>query len=99
MLKSRTMYRALVVGALIGFLVAIWDLAFGGFHVSVAGVRLSSWEVYKPLRFAEICALAAFWLHDRGVDERGTSWNGFERHAGLIAAAIERGAGARFQTL
>jgi hypothetical protein len=85
---TRILYRVFAAAAIVSFLIAIWDLAFGGFHFVVLGVRLSSREAYKPLAYGELCAALAFVGHDIGADERDASWSGFSRRAGTIAAAV-----------
>src|SRR5262245_58769309 len=60
----------------------------GGFHLTVAGIRISSSEAYKPFRNGLACACAAFWLHDRA--HHNTWWDRLRTWSAPIAA----GAGA-----
>ena len=53
------LYTTLGVVACIGFAVAVWDLTLGGFYFRVLGVRISSWEVYKPFRIGMVAIVAA----------------------------------------
>jgi len=59
------LYTTLGVVACIGFAVAVWDLTMGGFYFRVLGVRLSSWEVYKPFRIGMVAIVAAIALTHR----------------------------------
>ena len=61
----RFLKHALGWFAAISFTVAIYDLVTGGFHLTIAGIRISSFEAYKPFRNGIVCACAAFWLGDR----------------------------------
>jgi hypothetical protein len=71
---TRFLKYALGWWAVISFAVAIYDLVTGGFHFTVAGIRISSFEAYKPFRNGIICACAAFWLRDRAAGH-DTWWN------------------------
>src|SRR5262245_21601174 len=69
---TRFLKHALAWWAAISFAVALYDVFTGGFHLSVAGIRLSSSEAYKPFRNGIISAVAAFWLRDREAGDE--SW-------------------------
>ena len=81
---TRFLKHALAWWAAISFGVAIYDLITGGFHLTIAGIRISSFEVYKPFRNGIACACAAFWLHDRQV-HGDTWWNRLTRWAAPLA--------------
>ena len=81
----RKLQVALAAIALVALSVAVWDLVVGGFYFRVLGVRLSSWEVYKPFRFGMAAAVAAIWLNDWLSDPAGVSWNAILRCGRWIA--------------
>jgi hypothetical protein len=60
--SARLAWRICTLVALVSFLVAAWDLAFGGFRFAVFGVRISSWELYRPVVVGTLFAAAAFGL-------------------------------------
>jgi Oligosaccharyl transferase STT3, N-terminal len=78
---------ALLLVALIALAVAIWDVTIGGFYFTVLGLRVSSWESYKPFRIGLVALLAAAWLHDRAASPTGTTWHRLGRSTSVIAAA------------
>jgi hypothetical protein len=78
----------LALVAIVNFAIAAGDLSIGGFSITVFGLRLSSWEVYKPLTYGIVSALLAFWIRDSVAEPDAISWNVFHRRAGSIAAAI-----------
>jgi len=95
---TRLLKYALALWAAVSFAVAIYDMITGGFHIAVAGIRLSSFEAYKPFRNGLACACAAFWLNDREAHnttwwDRLTSWAG---PLALGAAALSVVAAIRF---
>src|SRR5438128_1202147 len=61
--------------------VALWDVTTGGFYFTLGGVRLSSWEVYKPFRNGMVAMVAALWLHDRVAERHKTTWHILPRWA------------------
>ncbi len=63
----RVFYTTLAVVAGVAFAIALWDLTMGGFYFRVLGVRLSSWESYKPF------------AHWDARDRRGNRDAGLER--------------------
>jgi hypothetical protein len=71
-----------------GLAIALWDVSAGGFHFNVLGIRVSSWEAYKPFRIGILATTAAFWLHDRAVEPDRTSWRLLHRWAPWIAGGI-----------
>ena len=71
--------------ALVELAVALCDLTTGGFYVRVLGVRVSSWEVYKPFRIGMLAAVVAMWLHDRDAEPALASWNVMQRRGRWIA--------------
>jgi len=81
--------RVLTAVSLISFAVAAWDLATGGFNFRVLGIRVSSWEVYKPLRNGSLCAVVAVYLHDRAAPTHATTWQKLQRAGpGLMAVFV-----------
>lgn len=88
---ARVVERALAACALACFAVATWDVATGGFRFRALGIRVSSWEAYKPLRAGLLCAVAAVWLHDRAPVGVASTWNRLEavsRWAAMSLAAV-----------
>jgi hypothetical protein len=59
MSRLRTFQIALAVVVLGAASVAVWDLVMGGFYFRVLGIRLSSWEAYKPFRVSMLAAVTA----------------------------------------
>jgi hypothetical protein len=57
----------------------------GGFSVVLLGIRISAWDVYKPMRNGAVCTMLALWLHDRTAVRRA-SWNWLKTWAPTIAA-------------
>src|SRR5262245_35926554 len=87
-MTRRVIFLALIALAVLAFAIAVVDLVAGGFHVRVLGIRISSWEIYKPLAYGEALAFAAFWLHDSRAEPEAASWNGLARRAGAIVIAV-----------
>lgn len=88
-MASTTAGRRLELGfafvAVAAFAVALDDLIAGGFHFVVLGVRVSSWEAYKPFRIGVIAAIAALCIHDAQSDARKSAWSAIEQLAPWIA--------------
>ena len=82
------LYTTLGVVACVGFAVAVWDLTMGGFYFRVLGVRLSSWEVYKPFRLGMVAIVAAIAIRDRLVEPTQTSWELIHWRGRWIAGAV-----------
>jgi hypothetical protein len=76
---------ALAIVAVAAFSVVLWDLFAGGFYVRVLGVRLSSWETYKPFRIGMLATALSIWLHDRASPPADTSWMKLARWGPWIA--------------
>ena len=87
-MTTRTIQLVLVAVGLGGLAVALWDVSMGGFYFTVLGVRVSSWEAYKPFRIGMLAMIAAFWLHDRAAAPEETSWRILPRWAPWIAAGV-----------
>jgi len=68
--------------------VALWDVLLGGFHFNVLGIRVSSWEAYKPIRVGLLAMIAAILLNDRTAAADRTSWRMLPRWAPWIAAGV-----------
>lgn len=81
-------YTTVTVVGGVAFAVVFWDMAFGGFYFRVLGVRVSSWEVYKPFRIGMIAIVAAMAAHDWMAEPGQTSWKAIGRWSGWIAGAI-----------
>jgi hypothetical protein len=88
MMMTRTIQLVLVALGLVGLGVALWDVSMGGFYFNILGIRVSSWEVYKPFRIGMLATVAAFCLHDRTAARDHTSWRMIHRSAPWIAAGI-----------
>src|SRR5439155_14506790 len=70
--RWRKVEAALIALAAISCAVVIWDLTVGGFSWRVLGVRVSSWETYRPFRNDLLFAVSPFWLLDwRSVHAAG----------------------------
>lgn len=82
---ARWLQRALAAWAVISVAIATFDIAFGRFSFDWLGIRISSWEAYKPLRNGLISASLALWLHDWDA-EAVSSWNWIARWSRLFAA-------------
>jgi hypothetical protein len=85
---AQRIQRALVLLGLGGLAVALWDVSMGGFYFNVFGIRVSSWEAYKPFRIGLLAMIAALWLHDRTAAPDHMSWRTLLRWSPWIAAAI-----------
>ena len=98
-MTGRRLGWALVIVAAATFAVALYDVVFGGFHFVVFGIRLSSWEAYKPFRIALGASIAALYVHDRRSDVHRPAWAAIERLAPWVAAGAavtSVGMGLRF---
>jgi hypothetical protein len=84
----RVFYTTLAVVAGVAFAIALWDLTMGGFYFRVLGVRLSSWESYKPFAIGMLAIVAAIAMRDWNVDQARTSWKAVARRGAWIAAAL-----------
>jgi hypothetical protein len=82
---SRWLKRGMMGLAGVSFAVAAYDFLFGGFYFAPFGVRISSWEAYKPFRNGMVFACVALWLHDR-ESEAAASWFWIARWSRPIAA-------------
>jgi hypothetical protein len=78
----------LALVAIVNFAIAARDLSIGGFNITVFGLRLSSWEVYKPLTYGIVSALLAFWIRDSTVDPDRMSWARLPFWSGWLTAAV-----------
>jgi oligosaccharyl transferase STT3 subunit len=87
-MRSRTIQLVLVALGLVGLGVALWDASMGGFYFRVLGMRVSSWEAYKPFRIGMLAMIAAIWLHDSTAAPNHTCWSLFHRWAPWIAAGM-----------
>src|ERR1700738_174311 len=86
MRATRRIQIALVTLGLGSLAVALWDVTMGGFYFTVGGIRVSSWEAYKPFRLGMVAMVAAFWLNDRAAETDKTTWHALPRWAPWIAA-------------
>jgi hypothetical protein len=87
-MTTRTIQLVLLALGVVGLAVALWDVSMGGFYFNVLGIRVSSWEAYKPLRFGMLAMIAALWLNDRTAAQDQTSWRMLPGWAPWIAAGI-----------
>jgi len=83
-----TVETALTICALASFAAVVWDVARGGFYFTILGLRISSWETYKPLRNGLFCTVAALYLHDRTAARHEALWQGLSRRAPWIVASV-----------
>jgi hypothetical protein len=88
MTTTRTIQLVLVAIGVGGLAVALWDVSMGGFYFNVRGIRVSSWEAYKPFRIGMLAIIAALWLKDRTAAPDQTSWRMLLRWAPWIAAGV-----------
>jgi len=88
MARTRALQLGLVALGLGGLAVALWDVSKGGFYFNILGIRVSSWEAYKPFRIGMLAMIAAFWLKDRWAAPDQTSWRRLPRWAPWITAGI-----------
>jgi hypothetical protein len=86
--RSRTIQVALVAFGLGALGVALWDVTMDGFYFRVLGIRVSSWEAYKPFRIGMLAIIAAIWLRDFTAAPDRTSWRLLHQWAPWIAACI-----------
>lgn len=78
-------YTSLAVVAATAFTVVLCDLTTGGFYYRVLGMRISSWEVYKPFRVGMVAIVTAIALHDWLADPATTTWHALLRWGRWIA--------------
>src|SRR3954464_12636080 len=86
--RLQLVHLVLLLIGIVGFAVASGDLLVGGFYFHIAGIRVSSWEAYKPFRIGMLAIIAALWLHDRSSDADHTSWQHLPKWATWIAAGV-----------
>jgi len=82
----RALKWSLAAWAVISLAIALDDVVLGGFYFTVAGLRISSFEAYKPFRNGMMCACAAFWLNDRDAGSI-SSWARVRQLSLPLAAA------------
>src|SRR5262245_7968577 len=80
LLSRRAVWLALLACGGVELAVAIWDLAGHSFYYEVLGLRISSWEAYKPFRVGMTAIVVALWLHDHDAPSRAT-WHRLTRLA------------------
>jgi hypothetical protein len=76
--------RLFILVALAAFAVAAYDVAAGGFYATVLGVRISSWEAFRPFAIGVAATSIALWLTDR--DSAIPFWDRLARAAPALAA-------------
>jgi hypothetical protein len=84
-LRYNGVKRLLFTTAVLAFAVALYDLVIGGFHYTIAGLRLSSWDAFKPAAIGILATGAAWWRSDR--TRTPTTWERVGRAAPRLAAA------------
>src|SRR5262245_5340596 len=84
----RALRWTLLVCAACAFLVALFDIAGGSFSFRILGVRVSSWDSYKPFRVGMLAMVSALWLHDHGASPTVSTWHRIDRIAPIVTAAI-----------
>jgi hypothetical protein len=87
MLVARKLRIPLLILGVGAFAVAVWDITMGGFYFTIVGVRVSSWEAYKPFRLGMLATILSFWLNDSDARSTATTWYWLGRSASAIAAA------------
>jgi hypothetical protein len=80
--------KALIVIGAAALAVAVWDVATGGFYYTIAGIRVSSREAYKPFRLGMLAIVAAIWLRDLHAAPGDTSWERLPKWTAWITVAI-----------
>ena len=80
--------KALLVFGAAALAVAVWDVATGGFYYTVAGIRVSSREAYKPFRFGMLAMVVAIWLRDVHAAPDNVSWHLLPKWTSRIATVI-----------
>ena len=85
---AKKLQLALLLLGIVALAVAAWDVATGGFYLTVAGVRVSSREAYKPFRLGMLALVAAIWLGDQVAEPRNRSWERLPAWTPRIAAGI-----------
>jgi hypothetical protein len=85
---AKKLQLALLLLGVAALAVALWDVATGGFYFTIAGLRVSSREAYKPFRLGMLAIVAALWLRDRAAEPRDRSWERLPRWMPWIAAAV-----------
>lgn len=83
----RTLQLILVLIAIVALPVAAWDLAAGGFYFRPFGIRISSWETYKPFRIGMAALVIAIALRDWRSGPAAATWNVAKRWGSWIAGA------------
>ena len=86
--QSRYVWPTFTAIALVSFLVAAWDLTFGGFRIDIAGLRISSWELFRPVFIGVGFTALALYVHDRASSAAAASWNASSRTIGLVALIV-----------
>jgi hypothetical protein len=87
-MTTRTIQLVLVALGFVGLAVALWDVSMGGFYFNVLGIRVSSWEAYKPFRIGMLATIAACLLYDRAAARDRASWSILPRCARWVAACM-----------
>jgi hypothetical protein len=80
--------KVLIVIGAAALAVAVWDVATGGFYYTIAGLRLSSREAYKPFRLGVFAIVAAIWLRDLHATPGDTSWERLPKRTAPITLAV-----------
>src|ERR1044072_1025709 len=85
---AKKLQLALLLLGIVALAVAAWDVATGGFYLTIAGMRVSSREAYKRFRLGMLALGAAIGLRDRVAEPGARSWERLPVWAPRIAAAI-----------
>ena len=86
---TRKIQWFLVFCAVANIVVVLYDLAAGGIWFRILGIKFSSWEIHKPVRYAAACLAVAIWLRDR--DQTATTWDLLPRWSGRAALLLAIG--------
>ena len=84
--SRRTLSFLLLAAGVFELGVALWDLSGRQFYFEPFGLRISSWDAYKPFRVGMAAVVAALWLHDHDAPD-DASWHRLARLAPWIAGA------------
>ena len=85
---AKRLQLALLLLGVVALAVAVWDVATGGFYLTIAGVRVSSREAYKPFRLAMLALVASIWLGDQVAEPHRRSWERLPAWTPRIAAGL-----------
>lgn len=87
--RNRDLLDSLLIGVMLGALVLAAASVFGaGMSTSVAGIRVSARELFRPTALALLAALFALYRSNRRARQFNDIWSAAQRHATTIAVVI-----------